>query len=128
MVIYLTDITHRHHTVQQMKKNNWRGYGWVVYSVFGFPMCLSVIYYSLLTFWNCKFDACASCTDMEDLTSHICWQLVNKEGYIAIWQKPFNNSCYMSRNSEVQPHVCDSEDQPNNVWYIQELYVKSAYG
>ncbi|XP_042389966.1 probable methyltransferase PMT11 [Zingiber officinale] len=58
--------------------------------------------------------------DMDDLTSRICWQLVNKEGYIAIWQKPFNNSCYMGRNSEVQPHVCDSEDQPNTVWYVSQ--------
>ncbi|WOL16515.1 putative methyltransferase PMT11 [Canna indica] len=56
--------------------------------------------------------------DMEDLTTRICWQLVKKEGYIAIWQKPLNNSCYMSRDSGVQPSVCDSEDQPNKVWYV----------
>ncbi|KAG6491018.1 hypothetical protein ZIOFF_049159 [Zingiber officinale] len=55
---------------------------------------------------------------MEDLTSRVCWQLVKKEGYIAIWQKPFNNLCYMSRNSEVQPQLCDSDDQPNKVWYV----------
>ncbi|XP_042418584.1 probable methyltransferase PMT11 [Zingiber officinale] len=60
----------------------------------------------------------AAWKDMEDLTSRVCWQLVKKEGYIAIWQKPFNNLCYMSRNSEVQPQLCDSDDQPNKVWYV----------
>ncbi|CAL9085562.1 unnamed protein product [Musa acuminata var. zebrina] len=56
--------------------------------------------------------------DMEDLTASICWQLVKKEGYIAIWQKPLNNSCYMNRDSGVQPPLCDAEDQPNKVWYV----------
>ncbi|CAL9134909.1 hypothetical protein MUK42_05820 [Musa troglodytarum] len=56
--------------------------------------------------------------DMEDLTASICWQLVKKEGYIAIWQKPLNNSCYKNRDSGVQPPLCDAEDQPNKVWYV----------
>ncbi|PPS14510.1 hypothetical protein GOBAR_AA06067 [Gossypium barbadense] len=30
-------------------------------------------------------------TEMEDLTARICWELVKKEGYIAIWRKPLNN-------------------------------------
>lgn len=57
------------------------------------------------------------CTEMEDLTARICWELVKKEAYIAIWQKPLNNSCYLNRDSGVQPPVCDSNDDPDNVWY-----------
>ncbi|KAI3906314.1 hypothetical protein MKW92_026479, partial [Papaver armeniacum] len=32
--------------------------------------------------------------EMEDLTTRLCWELVKKEGYVAIWRKPSNNSCY----------------------------------
>jgi hypothetical protein len=56
------------------------------------------------------------CTEMADLTTRICWELVKKEGYIAIWRKPLNNSCYLNRDSGVQPPVCDSNDDPDKVW------------
>ncbi|KAF7829791.1 putative methyltransferase PMT10 [Senna tora] len=55
--------------------------------------------------------------EMEDLTTRICWELVKKEGYIAIWQKPMNNSCYLSRDIGVLPPICDSNDDPDDVWY-----------
>lgn len=56
---------------------------------------------------------------MEDLTSNLCWKLVNKEGHIAIWQKPLNNSCYLNRNPDVKPSsLCDTNDDPDNIWYI----------
>ncbi|KAG5552417.1 hypothetical protein RHGRI_010481 [Rhododendron griersonianum] len=56
--------------------------------------------------------------EMVNLTSRLCWNLVKKEGYIAIWQKPSNNSCYLSREAGTQPPLCDSEDDPDNVWYV----------
>lgn len=56
--------------------------------------------------------------EMEDLTSRICWRLVKKEGYIAIWQKPLNNSCYQNRDHGAQPPLCDIHDDPDNVWYV----------
>ena len=62
--------------------------------------------------------------EMENLTTRICWELVKKEGYIAIWRKPLNNSCHMNRDPGVQPPLCDAEDDPNSVWYLQHL---SAY-
>lgn len=55
---------------------------------------------------------------MEDLTSSMCWELVEKEGYIAIWQKPLNNSCYLSRDSGVQPSLCEADNNPDNIWYV----------
>ncbi|XWS15184.1 hypothetical protein CRYUN_Cryun35bG0072600 [Craigia yunnanensis] len=56
--------------------------------------------------------------EMEDLTSRICWELVKKEGYIAIWRKPLNNSCYLNRDTEVLPPLCDPKDNSDNVWYV----------
>ncbi|XP_054798057.1 probable methyltransferase PMT10 isoform X1 [Prosopis cineraria] len=55
--------------------------------------------------------------EMENLTAHICWELVRKEGYIAIWRKPMDNSCYLSRDIGVQSPLCDSNDDPDEVWY-----------
>ncbi|KAF7145031.1 hypothetical protein RHSIM_Rhsim04G0099900 [Rhododendron simsii] len=56
--------------------------------------------------------------EMVNLTGRLCWNLVKKEGYIAIWQKPSNNRCYLSREAGTQPPLCDSEDDPDNVWYV----------
>uniref|UniRef100_A0A0D6QXJ7 Methyltransferase n=1 Tax=Araucaria cunninghamii TaxID=56994 RepID=A0A0D6QXJ7_ARACU len=56
--------------------------------------------------------------EMEDLATRLCWKLVNKEGYIAIWQKPLNNTCYVSRDEGVQPPLCDANDDPDDVWYV----------
>ncbi|XP_052203267.1 probable methyltransferase PMT10 isoform X2 [Diospyros lotus] len=56
--------------------------------------------------------------EMEDLTRRICWELVKKEGYLAIWRKPLNNSCYVNRQPEVQPPMCEVNDDPDNVWYV----------
>ncbi|KAF1889438.1 hypothetical protein Lal_00024763 [Lupinus albus] len=56
--------------------------------------------------------------EMVDLTTRICWELVSKEGYIAIWKKPINNSCYLSRDIAVGPPLCDFNDEPDDVWYV----------
>ncbi|GAA0141153.1 methyltransferase [Lithospermum erythrorhizon] len=56
--------------------------------------------------------------EMINLTSSLCWRLVKKEGYIAIWQKPMNNSCYLSRAEGATPPLCDSDDDPDDVWYV----------
>eukprot|EP00252_Welwitschia_mirabilis_P003493 TRINITY_DN13552_c0_g1_i2.p1 TRINITY_DN13552_c0_g1~~TRINITY_DN13552_c0_g1_i2.p1 ORF type:complete len:690 (-),score=101.99 TRINITY_DN13552_c0_g1_i2:169-2238(-) len=56
--------------------------------------------------------------EMENLTSKICWNLVKKDGYVAIWQKPLNNSCYFNRNTAIEPPLCDARDDPDDVWYV----------
>ncbi|KAJ8540446.1 hypothetical protein K7X08_030365 [Anisodus acutangulus] len=56
--------------------------------------------------------------EMVNLTTRLCWNLVKKEGYIAIWQKPLNNSCYLSREEGTQPSLCDVHDDPDDVWYV----------
>lgn len=56
--------------------------------------------------------------EMENLTARMCWELVRKEGYIAIWRKPMNNSCYLSRDIAVHPPLCESNDDPDDVWYV----------
>lgn len=55
---------------------------------------------------------------MENLATRICWELVKKEGYIAVWRKPLNNSCYLNRADGVQPPLCNSDDDPDKVWYV----------
>ncbi|KAH6782617.1 S-adenosyl-L-methionine-dependent methyltransferases superfamily protein, partial [Perilla frutescens var. frutescens] len=54
--------------------------------------------------------------EMEDLTSNLCLELVNKEEYIAIWQKPQNNSCYLNRDPNSQPSLCDTDENPEDIW------------
>ncbi|XP_076954715.1 putative methyltransferase PMT11 [Bidens hawaiensis] len=56
--------------------------------------------------------------EMANLTTRLCWNLVKKEGYIAIWQKPLNNSCYLNRESGTLPPLCDEKDDPDDVWYV----------
>ncbi|KAL1308129.1 hypothetical protein HN51_050060 [Arachis hypogaea] len=55
--------------------------------------------------------------EMLNLTSRLCWKFLKKDGYVAIWQKPFDNSCYMSREG-VSPPLCDLTDNPDNIWYV----------
>ncbi|KAI3951870.1 hypothetical protein MKW92_021476 [Papaver armeniacum] len=56
--------------------------------------------------------------EMEDLTTRLCWELVKKEGYVAMWRKPSNNSCYLGRDAGAEPPLCDPNDDPDNVWYV----------
>ena len=53
---------------------------------------------------------------MVNLTESLCWILVAKEGYLAIWRKPFDNVCYENRTLGNDPPLCDSDDNPDNVW------------
>lgn len=63
-------------------------------------------------------------SEMVNLTTRLCWNLVKKEGYIAIWQKPLNNTCYLSREEGTQPSLCDLDDDPDDVWYVvSNLYL-----
>ncbi|XP_050384979.1 probable methyltransferase PMT11 [Argentina anserina] len=56
--------------------------------------------------------------EMLNLTTRLCWEFVKKDGYVAVWQKPVNNSCYLSRDPETKPALCDSSDDPDKVWYV----------
>ncbi|KAD5962035.1 hypothetical protein E3N88_13508 [Mikania micrantha] len=56
--------------------------------------------------------------EMTNLTTRLCWNLVKIEGYIAIWQKPLNNSCYLNREPGTLPPLCDKNDDPDDVWYV----------
>ncbi|KAK6939939.1 LOW QUALITY PROTEIN: putative S-adenosyl-L-methionine-dependent methyltransferase [Dillenia turbinata] len=57
-------------------------------------------------------------SEMVDLNACICWELAKKEGNIAIWRKPSNKSCYISLDPNIQPPMCDIDDDPDNVWYV----------
>ncbi|KAK4799283.1 hypothetical protein SAY86_024648 [Trapa natans] len=55
--------------------------------------------------------------EMFNLTTRLCWELVKKEGYIAIWKKPLNNTCYLGKEASSKPRLCEPDDDPDNVWY-----------
>ncbi|XP_047977940.1 probable methyltransferase PMT10 [Salvia hispanica] len=57
--------------------------------------------------------------EMEDLSRNLCWELVSKEGYIAVWQKPLNNSCYLVRDPDIRPPLCDQDDNPDDLWRVK---------
>ncbi|MED6191947.1 hypothetical protein PIB30_119230 [Stylosanthes scabra] len=56
--------------------------------------------------------------EMLNLTTRLCWNFLKKDGYIAVWQKPSNNSCYLNREEGTTPPLCDPRDDPDNVWYV----------
>ncbi|CAK8538186.1 unnamed protein product [Lathyrus sativus] len=56
--------------------------------------------------------------EMLNLTTRLCWKFLKKDGYVAIWQKPSDNSCYLNREAETKPPLCDPSDDPDNVWYV----------
>ncbi|KAL2333286.1 hypothetical protein Fmac_014499 [Flemingia macrophylla] len=56
--------------------------------------------------------------EMLNLTTRLCWKFLKKDGYIAIWQKPTNNICYLDREAGTKPPMCDLSDDPDNVWYV----------
>ncbi|XP_051123832.1 probable methyltransferase PMT10 [Andrographis paniculata] len=56
--------------------------------------------------------------EMEELAANICWNLVNKEGYVAIWQKPRNNSCYLNRDAVAQPSICGIDEDPDDIRHV----------
>ncbi|KAJ7960159.1 S-adenosyl-L-methionine-dependent methyltransferases superfamily protein [Quillaja saponaria] len=56
--------------------------------------------------------------EMLNLTTRLCWKFVKKDGYIAIWQKPFDNNCYLNREAGTKPPLCDLTDDPDSVWYV----------
>ncbi|XP_027335430.1 probable methyltransferase PMT11 [Abrus precatorius] len=56
--------------------------------------------------------------EMLNLTTRLCWKFLKKDGYIAVWQKPSDNSCYQDREAGTKPPLCDPSDDPDNVWYV----------
>ncbi|GMP46754.1 hypothetical protein CsSME_00014798 [Camellia sinensis var. sinensis] len=63
---------------------------------------------------------------MENLSWRICWELIKREGYIAIWRKPLGNNCYVNRHPQLQPPICEANDDPDNA-YITPL-PENGYG
>ncbi|PNY14026.1 putative methyltransferase PMT11-like protein, partial [Trifolium pratense] len=56
--------------------------------------------------------------EMLNLTTRLCWKFLKKDGYVAIWQKPSDNSCYLNREAKTKPPLCDPSDDPDNIWYV----------
>ncbi|XP_052728859.1 probable methyltransferase PMT12 isoform X2 [Vigna angularis] len=56
--------------------------------------------------------------EMLNLTTRLCWNFLKKDGYIAVWQKPAENSCYTNREAGSKPPLCDPTDDPDSLWYV----------
>jgi hypothetical protein len=39
-----------------------------------------------------------------------------------MWRKPLNNTCYMKRDPAVKPPLCDTDGNPNDVWYFSNSF------
>ncbi|CAK9266433.1 unnamed protein product [Sphagnum jensenii] len=55
---------------------------------------------------------------IESLLSRMCYKKYATKGDIAVWQKPFDNSCYEERKPETYPPVCDDAIEPDAAWYV----------
>lgn len=55
---------------------------------------------------------------MVKLTKSLCWTLVAKEHYLAIWQKPVDTTCYKDLPRGTEPPLCETSDDPDDVWYV----------
>ncbi|XP_024372728.1 probable methyltransferase PMT21 [Physcomitrium patens] len=55
---------------------------------------------------------------IEDLVKRMCWTKYAMKGDLAVWQKPFDNSCYDERPEETYPPVCDDAIEPDAAWYV----------
>ncbi|GAY52071.1 hypothetical protein CUMW_139150 [Citrus unshiu] len=81
----------------------------------GVPAMLAVFATSRLLYPSQAFDfiPCTRCQ-------------INKEGYIAMWRKPVNNTCYASHGAGVQPPICDSDDDPENLCWCEGMRHRST--
>ncbi|KAL5101758.1 hypothetical protein RYX36_006085 [Vicia faba] len=61
---------------------------------------------------------------MLNITTRLYRMFLKNDGYIAVWQKPFNNRWYLSRDAGNKPPLCDLIDDPDDVWYcIQAFWI-----
>ncbi|XP_073391233.1 probable methyltransferase PMT10 isoform X2 [Physcomitrium patens] len=71
----------------------------------GVPAMIAILATRRLPYPSQVFDLihCSRCRinwtrdGIESLTSRLCWKQVGKEGQVAVWRKPLNDSCYIDR-------------------------------
>ncbi|XP_020524861.1 probable methyltransferase PMT11 isoform X3 [Amborella trichopoda] len=57
-------------------------------------------------------------SDVENLSKQLCWTLINKMENVALWKKPSDNKCYLTRGTGAQPPLCDAMENQDDVWYV----------
>jgi len=55
---------------------------------------------------------------IEALLANMCYKRYAMKGDFAVWQKPYDNSCYEERKPETYPPVCDDAIEPDAAWYV----------
>lgn len=53
---------------------------------------------------------------LETLLGSMCYKNYARKGDLAVWQKPFDNSCYLERDEAAYPPVCDDAIEPDAAW------------
>ncbi|KAJ7954701.1 S-adenosyl-L-methionine-dependent methyltransferases superfamily protein [Quillaja saponaria] len=56
--------------------------------------------------------------EMSDLVGRMCWKIAAKKNQTVIWQKPLTNDCYMEREPDTRPPLCQSGEDPDAVWKV----------
>ncbi|PQQ13229.1 putative methyltransferase PMT9 [Prunus yedoensis var. nudiflora] len=64
---------------------------------------------------------------MSDLLKRMCWKVAAKKEQSVVWAKPLTNSCYLKRDPQTQPPLCDSDDDPDASWNVSMKACISRY-
>eukprot|EP00252_Welwitschia_mirabilis_P027680 TRINITY_DN9567_c0_g1_i1.p1 TRINITY_DN9567_c0_g1~~TRINITY_DN9567_c0_g1_i1.p1 ORF type:complete len:367 (+),score=29.14 TRINITY_DN9567_c0_g1_i1:157-1101(+) len=69
--------------------------------------------------WNSTFEEQkASYDSLQQMLTNMCYKLYAKKGNIAVWQKPIDNTCYVTRAKTAYPTVCDDSIEADAAWYV----------
>ncbi|GAB2283760.1 hypothetical protein Dimus_018252 [Dionaea muscipula] len=55
---------------------------------------------------------------MHSLLKRMCWRVISKKDQTVIWAKSLSNSCYFKRDPGTRPHLCSSDDNPDDTWNV----------
>lgn len=64
---------------------------------------------------------------MSDLLKRMCWKVAAKKEQSVVWAKPLTNSCYLKRDPQTQPPLCNSDDDPDASWNVSMKACISRY-
>ncbi|KAL0407984.1 UNVERIFIED_CONTAM: putative methyltransferase PMT20 [Sesamum radiatum] len=69
--------------------------------------------------WNTTIEVQrADYEKLQDLLTSMCFELYNKKGDIAVWQKLSDKSCYKKLEApDYYPPKCDDGNEPDSAWY-----------
>eukprot|EP00897_Mesotaenium_endlicherianum_P003692 jgi/Mesen1/3350/ME000191S02483 len=58
-------------------------------------------------------------SELQQLARRMCWIPVAEDGSVAIWRKPRDHRCQLSRKRAKKPSICKEQDNPEAGWYVK---------